>query len=256
MNKRTYISLFHTDINTEKTKEIKFPFDLINKVSVDIDLTVCTFDTVRGRNKTDHSYINQKTIGISGAFSERTINNINKEFFNYGGNKLKNIQNLFLSFIEDNRLFYIYTRYKTYKNYVLKRASFTFSSSVSAMTVDLDFVEIMLRNNPELYSDYLVENFKPTVTYAPPLTDALIDRPVEKVNKVDKFKISETPITTEPSVTSKEPSVTAKETVVAEVLPEKLVKGDVDLVKTYNKVVVKSHNLSRVGTKSIMEVSL
>lgn len=214
MGKRTYISLFHTDPNTGLTKELNFPFDLINKVSVDMNLTVCTSDTIRGRNKTDHAYPEQTKITISGAFGERAQEVLSKEFFNFGKYKLKNVQDLFLSFIKDTRLFYIYTRFKTYKNYVLTGCSFSYSDSASSVSVDFTFVEALFRNNEALYSDTLDNNFKPPVMFAPPLTDALIERPVipKKEEKTDTVHIDEEKAT-----------------------------GDKNLVKEYNNISRKSN---------------
>lgn len=230
MRKRTYFSLFHTDFETELTKEIEFTFDHISKVGVDINLTVCSTDTVRGRNKTDHAYRTQNAISISGSFSERAVDEINAKFFRYGKNKLKNIQDLFLSFLNDGRLFYVYTRFKTYKNYALKGASFSYSESVSGMKVELSFVEVMFRNNPDLYVDTLQEDFKPKIIYSPPLTDAYFERTVvepdteEAVIEVDEVIIG-----------TKLPSL--KEAT----LPLEISKGDTSLVTTYNKIVTSTY---------------
>jgi hypothetical protein len=226
MRKRTYFSLFHTDFETNTTKEIEFTLDHISKVGVDINLTVCSTDTVRGRNKTDHAYRNQNVISISGSFSERTVDEINSRFFRYGKNKLKNIQDLFLCFLKDGRLFYVYTRFKTYKNYVLKGASFSYSESVSGMKVDLSFVEVMFRNNPDLYVDTLQEDFSPKIIYSPPLTDASLERTiVEYVSEEEFIPVTKT------VVTNKVPTV--KEASI----PLEITKGDTSLAITYNKVV-------------------
>lgn len=221
---RTFISLFHTDPITRETKELKFPFDLIKKVSVSIDLTVCTSDTIRGRNKTDHSYRNQNKITISGSFGERAKEMLGKEFFNYGQFKIKNIQELFTSFVKDIRLFYIYTRFKTYKNYALTGSSFTYASSASGIDVELTFVEVMFRNNEDLYLDYIDNNYRPPILYSPPLTDALIER-----------------------------EVPVKEIVYQEkTVPEEKVSGDKKIVEKYNRISSKSSNNS--GIFRVMEM--
>ena len=100
MRNRTYISLFHTD-NEGLTKEIKMSLDKIDSIDINLNLVVCSFDSIRGRNKTDHAYKEQTEISISGAFSERTADKLSSEFFKYGKDKLKNIQDLFLSFLND-----------------------------------------------------------------------------------------------------------------------------------------------------------
>ena len=216
MRKRTYISLFHTDPKTETTKELKFNLDKIDKVDIDINLTVCSSDTVRGRNKTDHAYREQNIITISGSFSERTVEDISSTFFKFGKNKLKNIQELFLSFLNDGRLFYIYTRVKTYKNYVLKNCSFSYTDSVSSIKADFTFVEIMLRNNPDLYLDNLVSDFKPTISYSPPISDAVVTKQIEIVRD-DGVRLD-----------------VIEEDVL---IPTNSIVGDVSLVSSYNNVV-------------------
>lgn len=223
MNKRTHISLFHTNPETRETKELKFSLDKINKLTVDINLTVCSSDTIRGKNKTDHAYRNQNVISLSGSFSERTVDQINKDFFRYGKNKLKNIQELFLSFLNDGRLFYIYSRFKTYKNYVLKSCSFSYSNSVSGMEVDFVFVEVMLRNNPNLYSNILVEEFNNEITYFPPLADAVMETPILALPVEEVQEIS------------LETNIPAMEDVI---IPVVNIKGDPNIVKTYNNVVM------------------
>jgi hypothetical protein len=210
MRDKTYVSLFHTNFDTKETKEIKFAFDKIDKVNVDISLTVCSSDTVRGRNKTDHAYRNQNTISMSGFFSERTVDQINSTFFKFGTNKLKNLQELFLSFLKDGRLFYVCTRFKTYKNYVLKGCSFSYSNSVSSIKVDLTFVEVMFRNNQNLYLDILEEEVKVRMPYCPPLTDAVTEKSI-----VDDSFSGDL------------------------LIPVETIKGDLVIVNTYNKVVGK-----------------
>lgn len=218
MRKRTYVSIYHTNYTTNETKEIKFYFDKIDKVSVDLSLTVCSSDTIRGKNKTDHAYRNQNIVNISGSFSERVTKEISEEFFKYGSNKLKNIQDLFSSFLNDGRLFYIYTRLKTYKNYVLKGFSVTHNSSVSSMDVSMTFVEVMLKNNPELYLDTLAEDFYPDILYSPPLTDATVTETVE------------------------EEETTSTPTIEKVVIDETSSVGNSDIVVEYNRIVTKVYN--------------
>lgn len=224
MRDRTYISLFHTNFETKETREIKFAFDKIDKVDIDISLQVCTSDTVRGKNKTDHAYRKQNTISMSGTFSERTLDDLNSTFFKFGTNKLKNVQELFLSFLNDSRLFYVYTRVKTYKNYVLKSCSFSLSSSVSSVEVTLGFVEVMLRNNEGLYLEsynYVIPQVQ--VPYSPPLSDVTIEETI----LIDGL-LSIEDVYTRTEVTEEEIT-----------LPVEHANGDVGLVDTYNTIVKK-----------------
>ena len=139
---RSCISVFHTDSKTGETKQVRIPFDLIKSVKVSHNLMVCNCETIRGRDKTFHCYKDQTKISLSGAFSERIVSELINNFtsnsedssviyLNYknNGNRLKTLQKLFLSFVKDTRLFYIHTRFKTYKNYILTDCSFSDSDT-------------------------------------------------------------------------------------------------------------------------------
>ena len=83
-------------------------------------------------------------------------------------------------------MFYIHTRFKTYKNYVLTDCSFSDSSSVSSIKVELSFIEIMFRNNEELYSDTLIKKRDIEIMNFPPLQEEVAEL---KIN-LNKIKVS------------------------------------------------------------------